>query len=84
MDQEVSYSELAAIIAYSQVVYHVCHHEQVAFSIIPRSSGGIRPEISDSRMRMRFVAAAGFPASLTLEMRSWAKSELCRLHYVRS
>lgn len=62
----------------------MCHHEQVALNIIPRSSEGIRPERSDSRVRMRFVVVVGFPLSSTLETRSWAKSEPCRLHYVWS
>jgi hypothetical protein len=80
MGLEASCSNLAATTVCTQGAYHVCHQEQVALSIIPRSSEETRPERSDSRVRMRFVAAPGFPASSTLL--SWAKSELCRLHYV--
>jgi hypothetical protein len=82
MDQGVSYVKISSDYGVTKGAYHVCHHEQVALNIIPSSSEGRRPERSDSRVRMRFVAAADFPASSTLEMRSWAKSELCLLHYV--
>jgi hypothetical protein len=59
----------------------VCHHEQVALSINPRSSDGMRPERSNSRVRTCFALAAEFLALSTLEVRSCAKSELCRFHY---
>lgn len=64
-----------------QGVYHVCHHEQVALSIISRSFEGIISERSALRVRMRFVAAAELPASSILEMWSCAKSKLRRLHF---